>query len=207
MRPIELPETAPAKARAVAAEYALGLTDVAKMLHMTRQGVYLWARNGRRTDKGEVVHLRHIQEQRGHRQSPLRFRLRDVLDFATQHHLVVSYEKLSLELQHRLQVGPYAPDAAFESLDQYAHVTISESEAARQFGVARALLWKRRTAGRVNPGIRLSLSPDGGAQYCQIDVIAAIEGGYPLFVDAEDVPPAAVPEIPQPVDEPVEGGA
>lgn len=165
MRPLQLPENAPELAKRRAAEYVLGLTDVAAMFGVSRQSVYEWARGGRATAGGRTV-LPSLRAP-GSRQEPLRFRLADVERFADEQGLRIDPTRLRLALQHQLRVGAFGGSMS-ESIEDRPVIEdelISESEAARCLGVSRSLLQKMRGSGRLNPAIRVE-----GSKYSQLDV-------------------------------------
>lgn len=175
LRPLELPEGAPELARKRAAEWALGLVDVAAMFGVSKQSAYDWARGGRITPAGERTVLRSLRAP-GSRQEPLRFRLADVAEFAAEHHLTYDVSLLELPLQRRLGVGVFAdPSVSLLERPTVPDELVSEVVAAEELGVSRSRLQKLRVQGRLNPAIRIE-----GSKYSLLDVWKVAEGALEL---------------------------
>lgn len=175
LRPLELPEGAPELARKRAAEWALGTADVALLCGVSKQSAYEWARGGRVTEEGLRTVLPSLRAPGG-KQEPLRFRLTDVETFAKDHHLEFEPYNLPLVLQRRLRVGAYgAADGLIEDRLVVEDELISESAAARELGIGRSLLQKKRSQGKLNPAIRIE-----GSSYSQLDIWKVVDGELEL---------------------------
>jgi hypothetical protein len=175
IRPLELPADAPELARKRAAEWALGLVDVAAMFGITKQSVYDWARGGRIAPDGKRLVLPSLRAP-GSKQEPLRFRLADVQDFANAQYLTFDVTLLELPLQRRLGVGIFAaPDGALLDRATVADELVSEVVAADELGISRSRLQKLRAKGRLNPAIRVE-----GSKYSLLDVWRVAEGALEL---------------------------
>jgi hypothetical protein len=181
VKPITLPESAPADARARAAEFVLSMSDVASVTGVTKQAVYFWARDGRRQLNGEISNLPHIQEP-GRKRAPLRFRWADLADFAAEQGIELNPFALPLQTQRLAKVGAYAPGFAFDPAA--ATEMISEAAAAEQLDVHRNNLARWRHAEQLNPQLRILVAADGRVRWNQADVHQVLDGKMPLRRDS-----------------------
>lgn len=155
----------PAGQRDELGRFRLTGPDVARVYGVSRQLVNYWVQDGRVGLDGARYRLGGIVQGKHRHFSP------EVVDwFAEQVGLELNWRALPLELQRQLEVGWFdgrTPARTLQHLDE----RISEAEAARQLGLSKPALRKRRERGRLVPQLALEVrkapAPDNGVTYSQ----------------------------------------
>lgn len=147
------------------ARFRLTGSDVARVYGVSRQLVNYWVQEGRVGSDGARYYLGGIVQGKHRHFSP------EVVDwFGEKVGVAPEWRRLPMELQRQLEVGwfdGHTPAATLQSLDE----RISEAEAARQLGLSKPALRKRRERGTLDPALakemRQAPAPDNGVTYSQ----------------------------------------